>query len=126
LSSTQSRGNFEICVEQKVEDEVQSSEDEQVRVRGRRSPIMTSSHAFFGGTATATATRSISGRQLTHVFMTLLHERREPEAVEGEVTGEMASSAAKKKLVVAGGTGFLGSRICKSAVARGWDVTSIR
>merc|ERR1712225_209241 len=29
------------------------------------------------------------------------------------------------KLVVCGGNGFLGSRICKSAVARGWDVTSI-
>ncbi len=36
------------------------------------------------------------------------------------------SQAAKKKIVVAGGNGFLGSRICKSAVARGWDVTSIR
>ncbi|KIW49725.1 hypothetical protein PV05_11375 [Exophiala xenobiotica] len=35
------------------------------------------------------------------------------------------SQAAKKKIVVAGGNGFLGSRICKSAVARGWDVTSI-
>jgi hypothetical protein len=34
--------------------------------------------------------------------------------------------AAVKKLVVCGGNGFLGSRICKSAVARGWDVTSIR
>ncbi|EAA65025.1 hypothetical protein AN1860.2 [Aspergillus nidulans FGSC A4] len=32
---------------------------------------------------------------------------------------------ASKKLVVAGGNGFLGSRICKSAVARGWSVTSI-
>ncbi|MCJ1364706.1 hypothetical protein MMC16_003821 [Acarospora aff. strigata] len=32
---------------------------------------------------------------------------------------------AKKKIVVCGGNGFLGSRICKSAVARGWDVTSI-
>ncbi|EHL02502.1 NAD(P)-binding Rossmann-fold containing protein [Glarea lozoyensis ATCC 20868] len=30
-----------------------------------------------------------------------------------------------KKIVVCGGNGFLGSRICKSAVARGWDVTSI-
>ncbi|XDG00852.1 hypothetical protein ABKA04_000467 [Annulohypoxylon sp. FPYF3050] len=30
-----------------------------------------------------------------------------------------------KKLVVCGGSGFLGSRICKYAVARGWDVTSI-
>ncbi|KAF7544116.1 hypothetical protein G7046_g9855 [Stylonectria norvegica] len=30
-----------------------------------------------------------------------------------------------KKLVVCGGNGFLGSRICKFAVARGWDVTSI-
>ncbi|KAF5544174.1 oxidoreductase [Fusarium mexicanum] len=33
--------------------------------------------------------------------------------------------SASKKLVVCGGTGFLGSRICKYAVARGWDVTSI-
>ncbi|KAL2797765.1 hypothetical protein BJX66DRAFT_82178 [Aspergillus keveii] len=33
---------------------------------------------------------------------------------------------ASKKLVVAGGNGFLGSRICKSAVARGWTVTSLR
>lgn len=30
-----------------------------------------------------------------------------------------------KRLVVCGGNGFLGSRICKYAVARGWDVTSI-
>lgn len=37
-----------------------------------------------------------------------------------------AASAAKKKLVVCGGNGFLGSRICKAAVARDWDVTSIR
>jgi nucleoside-diphosphate-sugar epimerase len=34
--------------------------------------------------------------------------------------------AAVKKIVVCGGNGFLGSRICKSAVERGWDVTSIR
>ncbi|KAK1250920.1 hypothetical protein MKX07_005475 [Trichoderma sp. CBMAI-0711] len=34
-------------------------------------------------------------------------------------------SAAAKKLIVCGGNGFLGSRICKYAVARGWDVTSI-
>jgi hypothetical protein len=34
--------------------------------------------------------------------------------------------ATVKKIVVCGGNGFLGSRICKSAVARGWDVTSIR
>jgi nucleoside-diphosphate-sugar epimerase len=34
--------------------------------------------------------------------------------------------SATKKLVVCGGNGFLGSRICKSAVGRGWDVTSIR
>jgi nucleoside-diphosphate-sugar epimerase len=34
--------------------------------------------------------------------------------------------ATAKKIVVCGGNGFLGSRICKSAVARGWDVTSIR
>jgi uncharacterized protein YbjT (DUF2867 family) len=37
----------------------------------------------------------------------------------------MASSAAAKKIVVCGGNGFLGSRICQHAVARGWDVTSI-
>jgi hypothetical protein len=36
------------------------------------------------------------------------------------------ASTFKKKIVVAGGNGFLGSRICKSAVARGWDVTSVR
>ncbi|KAI9742642.1 MAG: hypothetical protein M1818_003783 [Claussenomyces sp. TS43310] len=30
-----------------------------------------------------------------------------------------------RKIVVCGGNGFLGSRICKSAVTRGWDVTSI-
>jgi hypothetical protein len=36
------------------------------------------------------------------------------------------ASTVKKKIVVAGGNGFLGSRICKSAVARGWDVTSVR
>ncbi|KAI0128663.1 NAD dependent epimerase/dehydratase [Xylariales sp. AK1849] len=35
------------------------------------------------------------------------------------------SAAATKRLVVCGGNGFLGSRICKYAVARGWDVTSI-
>ncbi|KAK3379839.1 hypothetical protein B0T24DRAFT_570173 [Lasiosphaeria ovina] len=34
-------------------------------------------------------------------------------------------SGATKKLVVCGGSGFLGSRICKAAVSRGWDVTSI-
>lgn len=34
-------------------------------------------------------------------------------------------SGAAKRLVVAGGNGFLGSRICKYAVVRGWDVTSI-
>ena len=39
---------------------------------------------------------------------------------------QMSSSAAKKKIVVCGGNGFLGSRICKAAVARNWDVTSIR
>ncbi|KAL8906808.1 MAG: hypothetical protein Q9207_001796 [Kuettlingeria erythrocarpa] len=31
----------------------------------------------------------------------------------------------KKRVVVCGGNGFLGSRICKVAVGRGWDVTSI-
>ncbi|CAN8096284.1 unnamed protein product [Discula destructiva] len=35
------------------------------------------------------------------------------------------SKSTAKKLVVCGGNGFLGSRICKYAVARGWDVTSI-
>ncbi|KAL1848534.1 hypothetical protein Daus18300_013587 [Diaporthe australafricana] len=35
------------------------------------------------------------------------------------------SKIAAKKIVVCGGNGFLGSRICKFAVARGWDVTSI-
>lgn len=34
--------------------------------------------------------------------------------------------AASKRIVVCGGGGFLGSRICKSAVARGWHVTSIK
>ena len=34
--------------------------------------------------------------------------------------------SATKRLIVCGGNGFLGSRICKSAVARGWNVTSIR
>ncbi|RYP65282.1 hypothetical protein DL769_006361 [Monosporascus sp. CRB-8-3] len=33
--------------------------------------------------------------------------------------------AATKRIVVCGGNGFLGSRICKSAISRGWDVTSI-
>ncbi|CAI7677188.1 unnamed protein product [Penicillium pancosmium] len=32
---------------------------------------------------------------------------------------------AAKRLVVAGGSGFLGSRICKSAAARGWSVVSL-
>lgn len=36
------------------------------------------------------------------------------------------SKPAAKKIVVCGGNGFLGSRICKHAAARGWDVTSIR
>ncbi|KAI0155819.1 NAD dependent epimerase/dehydratase [Pestalotiopsis sp. NC0098] len=35
------------------------------------------------------------------------------------------ASAATKRVIVCGGNGFLGSRICKYAVARGWDVTSI-
>ncbi|KAI9766477.1 MAG: hypothetical protein M1839_004898 [Geoglossum umbratile] len=35
------------------------------------------------------------------------------------------AAVAKKKIVVCGGTGFLGSRICKHAAARGWDVTSL-
>ncbi|KAI1105888.1 NAD(P)-binding protein [Jackrogersella minutella] len=30
-----------------------------------------------------------------------------------------------KKLIVCGGNGFLGTRICKYAVGRGWDVTSL-
>lgn len=39
---------------------------------------------------------------------------------------ERMAPPAAKKLVVCGGSGFLGSRICKFAVQRGWDVTSIR
>ncbi|KAF3024370.1 hypothetical protein E8E14_014311 [Neopestalotiopsis sp. 37M] len=35
------------------------------------------------------------------------------------------ATKATKRVVVCGGNGFLGSRICKYAVARGWDVTSI-
>ncbi|KAF2032106.1 NAD(P)-binding protein [Setomelanomma holmii] len=35
------------------------------------------------------------------------------------------ATAAKKKLVVCGGNGFLGSRICRAAAHRGWSVTSI-
>ena len=35
-------------------------------------------------------------------------------------------ASAVKKLVVCGGNGFLGSRICKFGVQRGWEVTSIR
>ena len=34
-------------------------------------------------------------------------------------------SGVQKKLVVCGGTGFLGSRICKAAAARNWAVTSL-
>ncbi|RYO74127.1 hypothetical protein DL762_010553 [Monosporascus cannonballus] len=33
--------------------------------------------------------------------------------------------AAAKRIVICGGNGFLGSRMCKSAISRGWDVTSI-
>ena len=40
--------------------------------------------------------------------------------------GTRLNMAAAKKLVVCGGNGFLGSRICQYAIARGWDVTSIR
>ncbi|RMZ89504.1 hypothetical protein DV736_g3281, partial [Chaetothyriales sp. CBS 134916] len=36
-----------------------------------------------------------------------------------------SAGPARKKIVVAGGSGFLGSRICRSAVGRGWNVTSI-
>lgn len=36
-----------------------------------------------------------------------------------------STAAAKRKLVVCGGNGFLGSRICKAAAHRGWTVTSI-
>ncbi|KAH7041139.1 uncharacterized protein B0I36DRAFT_312223 [Microdochium trichocladiopsis] len=35
------------------------------------------------------------------------------------------TTAAAKRLIVCGGNGFVGSRICQHAVARGWDVTSI-
>jgi nucleoside-diphosphate-sugar epimerase len=34
--------------------------------------------------------------------------------------------ATVERIVVCGGNGFLGSRICKAAVSRGWDVTSVR
>ncbi|KAH0603393.1 uncharacterized protein H6S33_007715 [Morchella sextelata] len=37
----------------------------------------------------------------------------------------MATTTTAPRLVVCGGNGFLGSRICKSAVSRGWTVTSI-
>ncbi|KAL2260397.1 hypothetical protein VTK26DRAFT_5603 [Humicola hyalothermophila] len=33
--------------------------------------------------------------------------------------------AATKRIVVFGGNGFLGSRICRAAVSRNWDVTSV-
>ncbi|KAK3295886.1 uncharacterized protein B0H64DRAFT_158134 [Chaetomium fimeti] len=33
--------------------------------------------------------------------------------------------SATKRIVVFGGNGFLGSRICRAAVARNWDVTSV-
>lgn len=35
------------------------------------------------------------------------------------------SAAAKKKLLVFGGNGFVGSRICKAASARNWEVVSV-
>ncbi|KAI6245398.1 hypothetical protein HI914_06360 [Erysiphe necator] len=38
---------------------------------------------------------------------------------------ETRMTTAPIKIVVCGGNGFLGSRICKFAVARGWDVTSL-
>ena len=37
----------------------------------------------------------------------------------------MAASAAAKRLVVFGGTGFVGSGIAKEAVKRGFDVTCV-
>jgi nucleoside-diphosphate-sugar epimerase len=46
------------------------------------------------------------------------------ESIEGDQSKSNMTTV--KKIVVCGGNGFLGSRICKSAVARGWDVTSIR
>ncbi|KAK2877778.1 hypothetical protein FQN49_001205 [Arthroderma sp. PD_2] len=36
-----------------------------------------------------------------------------------------ATAAAATRIVVAGGSGFLGARICQSAVARGWEVVSL-
>ncbi|GAB1320449.1 hypothetical protein MFIFM68171_10659 [Madurella fahalii] len=33
--------------------------------------------------------------------------------------------SATKRIIVFGGNGFLGSRICRAAVARNWDVTSV-
>jgi uncharacterized protein YbjT (DUF2867 family) len=35
-------------------------------------------------------------------------------------------ATAVRKIVVFGGSGFLGSRVCKAATARSWDVTSVR
>jgi hypothetical protein len=43
-----------------------------------------------------------------------------------EMPQEPKAMGPKLKIVVCGGNGFLGSRICKAAVARGWEVTSIR
>ncbi|KAK3995988.1 isoflavone reductase IRL [Cladorrhinum sp. PSN332] len=37
----------------------------------------------------------------------------------------MSTAQAAKRIIVFGGNGFLGSRICKAAVARNWDVTSV-
>ncbi|KAK4231517.1 isoflavone reductase IRL [Podospora fimiseda] len=37
----------------------------------------------------------------------------------------MSSTKAAKRLIVFGGNGFLGSRICRAAISRNWDVTSV-
>jgi hypothetical protein len=64
------------------------------------------------------------------IWSVLLHMRSEHLLLPFQTIvmsrDQSENMAAVKKLVVCGGNGFLGSRICKSAVARGWDVTSIR
>ena len=68
--------------------------------------------------------------KLLSFYKTDPSNRQQREETVNTSTQDMAASgaaaAAKKKLVVCGGNGFLGSRICKAAVARDWDVVSIR
>ncbi|KAF7976348.1 hypothetical protein HWV62_7094 [Athelia sp. TMB] len=44
---------------------------------------------------------------------------------EGEVDSEFVFCRAARKILVVGGNGFIGSAVCKAALARGMDVTSI-